>query len=86
MGKNYLESNTILNDKPMNLITIKESHMESDLLVLKSRLESEGIKCYLKNEYTTQIMSHMANFIVELQVSSSDMERVQEILKEIENK
>lgn len=70
----------------MNLITIKESHAVSDLLVLKSRLESDGIKCYLKNEFTTQIMSHMATFVAELQVSSSDIERVQEILKETENK
>jgi hypothetical protein len=70
----------------MNLITIKESHVVSDLLVLKSRLESEGIKYYLKNEYTTQIMNHMATFLAELQVSSLDIERVQEILKEIENK
>ncbi|MFC2096503.1 putative signal transducing protein [Bacteroidota bacterium] len=69
----------------MNLITIKESHVESDLLVLKSRLESEGIKCYLKNEFTTQVMTHMATFTVELQVSSSDLDRVHEILKEIED-
>ncbi len=69
-----------------NFITIKESHIVSDLLVLKSKIESEGIKCYLKNEYTTQIMNHMATFVAELQVMSSDMERVQEILKEIESK
>lgn len=69
----------------MSLITIKESHLELDLLVLKSRLESEGVKCYLKNEFTTQIMSHMATFVVELQVSSSDLKRAQEILKEIED-
>jgi hypothetical protein len=70
----------------MSFVTIKESHAESDLLVLKSILESEGIKCYLKNEFTTQIMSHMANFAVELQVSDSDLDRVQEILKKIEAK
>jgi hypothetical protein len=70
----------------MSLVTIKESHVVSDLLVLKSRLESEGIKCYLKNEYTTQIMSHMATFLVELQVSESDLTKVQNILKEIEAK
>lgn len=68
----------------MSLVTIKESHVESDLLVLKSLLESQGIKCYLKNEYTTQIMTHMATFTVELQVSSSDLDRVQEILNEME--
>lgn len=70
----------------MSLITIKESHLELDLLVLKSRLESEGIKCYLKNEFTTQIMNYMPTFVVELQVSSSDLKRTQEILKEIEDK
>ncbi len=66
----------------MSLITIKESHVESDLLVLKSRLESEGIPCYLKNEFTTQIMSYMATFVVELQVSSSDLKRAQKNLNE----
>ncbi len=69
----------------MSLITIKESHTEADLLVIKSILESEGIKCYLKNEFTTQIMSHMATFTVELQISSSDLDRVQEILRDTEN-
>ena len=69
----------------MTLVTIKESHVEFDLLVLKSRLESEGIRCYLKNEFSTSIMTHMATFLVELQVASSDLERVQEILKEIED-
>jgi len=66
----------------MTIITIKESHNESDLLVLKSILESEGIPCYLKNEDTTQIMNHMTTFVVELQVSSDDVERAQEIMKE----
>ena len=68
----------------MGFVTIKESHVESDLLVLKSRLESAGIKCYMKNEFTAQIMSHMSTFMVELQVSTLDIERAQEILKEIE--
>lgn len=70
----------------MSFVTIKESHVETDLLVLKSKLESEGIKCYLKNEFTAQIMSHMATFTAELQVSSSDLERAQKIIKEIEDK
>ncbi len=68
----------------MKLVTIKESHSPSDLYVLQSRLESEGIKCYLKNELTTQIMNHIGAFVVELQVSMDDIGRVQEILKELE--
>jgi len=70
----------------MDFVTIKESHVESDLLVLKSRLESEGIRCFLKNEFTTQIMTHMSTFVVELQVATSDLEKVREILKEIDEK
>jgi hypothetical protein len=68
----------------MSLITIKKSHIESELLVLKSKLESEGIKCYLKNEFTTQIMNYLPSFEVELQVSDLDLERVKEIICEME--
>ncbi len=70
----------------MSFVTIKESHVEADLLVLKSRLEAEGIKCFLKNEFTTQIMSHMATFMVELQVSTSDVEKAQAIMQKIANR
>jgi|GEM_PF-840114 len=66
----------------MKFITIKESHYLSDLSVLKSRLESEGIECRLKNELTTQILNHIPSFLVELQVPESDLERVREILIE----
>jgi hypothetical protein len=66
----------------MKFVTIKESHSESDLLVLKSKLESEGISCFMKNEFTTQIMNHMATFTVELQVPDSEVERAKEIIKE----
>jgi hypothetical protein len=69
----------------MSLITIKKSHIESNLSVLKSRLESEGIKCYLRNEFTTQIMNYLPSFEVELQVAESDLERTQEIMKLFED-
>lgn len=69
----------------MSLITIKKSHFESELLVLKSKLESEGINCYFKNEFTTQIMNYLPAFEVELQVSEFDLEKVLTILNEIEN-
>jgi len=69
----------------MRLITIKKSRVETELLILKGKLESEGIKCYLKNELTTQIMNYMPTFEVELQVSTSDLEKVKEIMSEIEN-
>lgn len=67
----------------MKFVTIKSSHYEIDLQPLKGLLESEGIPCYLKNQFTTQVMSHMANFQVELQVAESDLERVNELLKNL---
>ena len=70
----------------MRFITIKKSHNEIDLIVLKSRLESEGIKCFMRNEFTNQILSHMPTFEVELQVLKTDIGRVKEILTDLESK
>ena len=67
----------------MSLVTIKKSHIETDLLVLKSKLESEGIKCFMKNEFTTQIMNYLPSFEVELQVAESDLDKIKEILNEM---
>lgn len=64
----------------MSLVTIKKSHIEADLLVAKSILESEGIQCFLKNEFSTQIMNYMPTFLVELQIDESDVERALGIL------
>ena len=69
----------------MSLITIKSSRHETDLLILKSQLESEGIECYLKNELTTQLMNYIPTFEIELQVQKLDLERVKKVMNEIEN-
>jgi len=66
----------------VKFITVKESHYQNDLVVLKSRLESEGIFCRFKNELTTQVLSHIPSFLVELQVPEEDVPRVKEILIE----
>ncbi len=50
----------------MQFITIKESHYASDLAVLKSRLEDEGVICRFKDELTTQVLSHLSNITIEL--------------------
>lgn len=68
----------------MSWVTIKSSHYETDLLPLKSRLEAEGIHCFMRNEHTTQIMGHIATFVTELQIAESDLENVKEIMAEIE--
>ena len=67
----------------MDFVTIRSSHNEADLLVLKSRLEAEGIMCFMKNQYTTQIMSHMSTFEVELQVAENNADRALEIIHEV---
>lgn len=68
----------------MEMITIKRAHYESELMALKGRLESEGINCFLKNQFTTQVMQHMATFAVELQVSSDQLEKANEIIAHID--
>lgn len=67
----------------MNLVTVKSSHYQTDLIILKSRLESEGIFCFLKNELTSQILNHVPAFIVELQVKNSDLKQVKNIMLEM---
>ena len=69
----------------MGLVTIKKSHIESELSVFKSQLESQGIKCYLRNEFTTQIMNYLPSFEVELQVSEVDLEHAMKLLQTIED-
>jgi len=66
----------------MKFVTIKESHYQADLVVLKSRLESEGIECRFKNELTTQVLNYIPSFLVELQVPEDDVPRVKEIMTE----
>ena len=66
----------------MQLITIKESHYASELAVLKGRLEAGGIECFLTGELTSQVLNHIPSMTTKLQVSETDLPRVEEILKE----
>jgi len=66
----------------MEFITIKSSHYASDLAVLQSKLESYGIRCYLKNEFSAQVLSHLPTSLVELQIAKADLAKVQELVNE----
>lgn len=66
----------------MKFITIKTSHYASDLVVLQSKLESYGIRCFLKNEFSAQVLSHLPNALVELQIAETDLAKVQELIEE----
>ena len=70
----------------MNWVTIKKSNREPELLVLKSRLESLEIPCFLKNQYTTQVMNYFPSFEVELQVPEEFLTAALSLLKEFEAK
>lgn len=66
----------------MKLVTIKSSHFPSELTVLKSRLEAEGIQCFLEGALTSQVLSHIPSTEAELKVKDVDLEKVRQILIE----
>ena len=65
-------------------ITLLTAVFGSEIAVIQSRLESEGITCFLKDELMAQIYPFYSNAIggVKLQVRESDFNRAVEILKE----
>lgn len=52
-------------------------------MILKSRLESEGIQCNLKDQYTSEVLTHIPSMSVKLQVYESDLDKVKELMNEI---
>jgi DNA-directed RNA polymerase subunit RPC12/RpoP len=72
------------NDK---FITILTGTFVYEIAVVRSRLESEGIICFVPNELTAQVVPHYSNAVggVKLQVRESDLTRALEILREAEH-
>jgi hypothetical protein len=66
----------------MEFITLKSSHYASDLAELQIRLESFGIRCFLKNEFSAQVLTHLPNALVELQVAKEDLDKVKILIEE----
>lgn len=64
----------------MQLITIKESHFASNFAILKSRLESDGIDCYIEGELTSQVLNHIPSMQAALKIYKSDFEKAKEIM------
>ncbi len=69
------------NDLFTTLITFTYLHESS---VLRSRLESEGIECFIKDELTTQVNPFYSNALggIRLQVRQSDIPIAMAILKD----
>jgi len=70
----------------MSLITLKTFDNSIDAHILKSKLESEGIVCYLFDEHTVT-MNPLYNVTVggiKLKINESDLELAQEIYNSIQ--
>lgn len=68
----------------MNRVTVATFIYSHEAAILKSRLEAEGIQCYLKDENTLQVQPFYSNAIggVKLQVSDNDVIRAKKIVEE----
>lgn len=64
------------------LVTIAEFQNVNDAYILKTRIESEGIRVFLQDENVNNILSAFSFASVKLQVSLNDSFRVMDILYE----
>jgi len=65
-------------------ITVLTFTFASEVAIIRGRLESEGITCFVQDELTVQVTPFYSNAIggVKLQVRESDLRQAIEILKE----
>jgi len=64
----------------MNFITIKTARSTADFLVLKSKLESEGIRCRIKNDLSSQVLNYLPMMEAELQIAEEDVALYRELI------
>ena len=69
------------NEKFITVLTVTYAY---EIAIIRGRLESEGITCFVKDEFTVQVQPFYSNAIggVKLQVRESDLNQAIEILKE----
>jgi hypothetical protein len=67
-----------------NLVTIRTFTYPSELLIIRTKLESEGIYYFVKNELITQVHPYLSTAVggLELQVREEDVSRTLRIFKE----
>lgn len=63
------------------MVEIARFQYPADAQVLMALLKSEGIECYLRNELSTQILSHIDVGGARLEILESDVLRAMEIMK-----
>jgi hypothetical protein len=66
-------------------VTVLNVSLPQQLWIIKGRLESEGIQCFVKDELTVQANNLYSNAVggVKLQVLEEDVERARVILTEL---
>jgi hypothetical protein len=67
-----------------NYITVLTFNYPYEVAIVRGRLESEGIECFVKDELTVQVQPFYSNAIggVKLQVKECDLKQAVEILEE----
>lgn len=68
----------------MNFITIKTARNATEFLVLKSKLESEGIRCQIKNGLSSQVLNYLPMMEAELQIAEDDLVLYRELIADSE--
>lgn len=68
------------------IITIKEAKSEVELIFLKSRLEEEGIDCFLTDGLSSQVLNYIPAISCRLMANEKDEERIRQIMNELEGK
>jgi hypothetical protein len=73
--------------RSMKLVTARIFDNAIDAHMLKSKLESEGVLCYLQDEHTISIDPLYSNAVggIKLRIKEEDIEKTKLILQEIEN-
>jgi hypothetical protein len=67
-----------------DFVTIATFTYPTELVIFRGRLESEGIECFVKDEFTVQVNNLLSNAIggIKLQVKNSDVNKAIAILKD----
>jgi hypothetical protein len=72
-----------MKNEQINLVEIAGFTYPSEAQVLISLLESEGIECFLKDEFMSEILPGLSDIgNVRLQVKEEDMEKALKIMEE----
>lgn len=68
----------------MKLLTVNTYTLPHELAIHRSKLESMGIECFVKDELTVQVHNFYSNAIggIKLQVKEVDFEAAKDILEE----